>query len=234
MNKKILVILLLIMPLLAVAENRPTEDTPIPVGAKGISMVKMSQQSFPDSMKKKILNSRREFKENGFVTTRNNPAKYLLNIEKYKKMQSTFGAEKYGDLDTTIKSSPSQIRLSFPFTPIKGVEKNYVIGYAAIGSYEKNKGWNGIKEIFSDATLGNCSYSRMGIIAVQLNQETTEYFVNNKPCDKIIKGNYKNGFLYTITWYTNDNMFELECANKNFDQQIMKKMILLANIVDKA
>lgn len=230
MNIKLLANLLLIAPLIAHAN-----DSPISTNIKGIVIVPMAKQQIPDSIKKEVMDSQKEQNEKGFITTSDNRASYLLNIQRNKEMQLNLAkTHNYGELDTTIKTYSSQIKLSFPFTSVKGVDSKNVIGYAAIGSYDKSKGWNGIKEIFSDPALGNCSYSRMGINAVQLSEETTEYFVNKKPSNKIIEGNYNEGFIYSINWYTNDNMFTLECANKNYNEENMTKMIALANTIDKS
>lgn len=229
MKMKLLASLILMAPLIAHAD-----DTPIPSNIKGIVIVPMAKQGLPASMKKEVMASQKEQKEKGFITTSDNRASYLLNIQRNKDMQFKLAkANNYGDQDTTLKNSSSQIKLAFPFTSIKGVDSKNIIGFAAIGSYDKEKGWNGIKEIFSNPKLGNCSYARMGINAVQLSQETTEYFVNKKPSNKIIEGNYNEGFIYSINWYTNENMFTLECANKNYNQDIMTNMIELANIIDK-
>ena len=228
MNKKLLVCLLLMAPLVAVAE-----DSPFPSTAKGIQIVPMAKQELPAILKADIIASNKEEKEKGYITTNDDKAHYLLNINRDVPYQ--LAAEKtkdYGVMDTRIKKSYKEIKLSFPFSPIKGITQSDVIGYAAIGSFEKN-GWNGLKEIFH-SDLGNCSYSRMGIKAVQLAEETTEYFVNKKPSNKIIEGNINSGFLYSINWYTDTTMNTLECANMNFTPEIMDKMITLANKIDKS
>jgi hypothetical protein len=227
MNKKLLASLLLIAPLIAVAE-----DSPFPSAQKGIQIVPMAKQKIPKALKAEIMASAKEEKEKGYITTNDAKAHYLLNIKRDVPYQLATSKDKdYGVMDTRIKKSYTQIKLSFLFTPVKGVKKSDIIGYAAIGSFEK-KGWNGIKEIFQ-STLGNCSYSRMGIKAVQLAEETTEYFVNKKPSNKIIEGNINTGFLYSINWYTDTTMNTLECANMNFNQEIMTRMIGLANKIDK-
>ncbi len=64
-------------------------------------------------------------------------------------------------------------------------------------------------------------------------EETTEYFVNEKPSNKVIEGNINSGVLYSINWYTDTTMNMLECANKSFKPEIMTKMIALANKIDK-
>lgn len=228
MNKKLFASLLLIAPLVAVAEDSPFSST-----QKGIQIVPMAKQELPKALKAEIIASAKEEKEKGYITTNDDKAHYLLNIKKDVPYQLAAAKTKdYGVMDTRIKKSYTQIKLSFPFTPVKGIKESDVIGYAAIGSFEKN-GWNGIKEIFQ-SELGNCSYSRMGIKAVQLAEETTEYFVNKKPSNKIIEGNINSGFLYSINWYTDTTMNTLECANMNFNQGVMTKMIDLANKIDKS
>ena len=123
----------------------------------------------------------------------------------------------------------------FPYNGVTVVDKNQVIGYAAVGTYikEKNKeGWDGVRSFFT-TEMGACSASLMGIKAVELSQETTEYLVNKKPSNRVIKGNINEGFVYTLTWYTDTTMNIFECANKSLKDDIMAKMIEVANKIDK-
>ena len=228
MNKRLLASLLLLTPLMAIAE-----DSPFPSTQRGIKIVPMAKQELPAALKAEILESAKKEKEKGYITNDENNAHYLLNIKRDVPYQLAAAKTKdYGVMDTHIKKSYKQIKLSFPFTGVKGVNESDVIGYAAIGSFEQD-GWNGIKEIFQ-SDMGNCSYSRMGIKAVQLSEETTEYLVNKKPSNKVIEGNLNSGFLYSINWYTDTTMYTLECANMSYNPEIMQKMISLANTIDKS
>jgi hypothetical protein len=227
MNKKLLIALLI--PLICHAE-----EPPFPSTQRGITIIPVSKQNLPLSMKERIMANKNEEKTNGYILTTDNNAKFLLNIKKHAEDQYNYGDgyKDYGNQDTKMKHNYKEIKLSFPFSTINIPNIN-IIGYAPIGSFEKDKGWNGIRMFFSEKELGNCSYSRMGILAAQLGEETTEYFVNKKPSNKIIEGNINDGFLYTINWYTNTSIQTLECANMNFNKNIMDKMVKYSIMIDK-
>lgn len=227
MSKKLFVSLILIAPLFTYADEMPFSSD-----LKGIHILPLEKQNLSADMKKEILDKMAETKEKGYQETNGDNVQYLMNIKYNAPTQLKASSEKnYGDYDTRLKTSHKEIKLAFSFKGISGVSENDVIGYAAIGTFEKD-GWNGIREIFYKTELGNCSYSYMKISAVELAKETTEYLVNEKPSNKLIEGNRNVGFLYTINWYTDNSMNILECANKLFDPKIMTKMVALANEID--
>lgn len=223
--KKIIASCILVAPLIALSD-----EAPFPSTMKGIQIVPLLKQQIPVEMKQEIIAKRNEENNKGYRETNAENVQFLLNIKRIATQE--LKAASVNDVyDTHLKSNFSSIKLAFPFKGISVIENKDVIGYAAIGSYKE--GWTGIREFFSNPTLGNCAYSYMGIKAVQLAEETTEYLVNKKPSNKVIEGNLNLGFLYTLNWYTNDSMHTLECANKSFNSEIMSKMIKLANIIDK-
>lgn len=230
MNKKLLVSLLLIAPMGIYAEV-----SSMPPRVSGIEIVPMAKQNLPKEMKADILAKKAEENQKGYHFTSKNNAGFLLNIKKHAAEEKAIKINKYGVYDTHIKSNYSDIKLSFPFKGIKSINKGDVLGYVAVGSYVKeknNQGWNGIR-VFFESPMGNCSYMHMGIRGAQLSEETTEYLVNKKPSNKAIEGNTNTGFVYSLNWYTNNNMNTLECANKDFQKNILDEMILLANKIDK-
>jgi hypothetical protein len=228
MNKKILISILLIASFATYAEDSPFQSV-----QNGIQIIPIAKQTLPISMKNKMIANEKELSINGYLNTSDHNASYLLNLKRNAPELKKYQENKYGELDTSLKQSYKEIKLKFPFVSVKGIPQKNIIGYAAIGSFDKDKGWNGIKEFFNSELIGTCAYSRMEIIAVQLTQETTEFLVNKKPSNKIIEGNMNDGFVYSINWYTDSNMYTLECANKNYNQEIMTHMISLANIIDK-
>lgn len=227
MNKKLLVSLMLVSPVIF------AQETPYPSNLRGVHIVPLEQISVPAEFKQKI---RIDFsKDNNYENKDSYSAKFLMKIKEHAKDQFDHADRyaKYGDGDTSMKHSLKEIKLAIPFKPIKGVDEKDIIGYAAGNSFVENKGWNGIRVFFSNENLGNCSYQYIKIISVMLPKESTEYLVNNKPGDKHIEGNQNTGFNYNVTWYDNDAEHSLDCANKSFKPDIMRYMIKLANVIDK-
>jgi hypothetical protein len=209
------------------------EDAPFSSAVTGVHVVPIAQLDLPSDLKKELTTNQSEESLKGYQETDGQNAQYLLNIKKDAAQQLNKINEKDdGVYGAHLKTAAGAIKLAFPFDHIKGVSSQEIIGYAPIGSFEAN-GWNGIRVIFSKQDFGNCSYSRMKIVGVELAKETTEYFVNQKPSNKMVEGSQNAGFLYIINWYTNHHMNTLECANKAFNPDMFSKMIGLANQIDR-
>lgn len=172
----------------------------------------------------------------GYIKTDYAIAQFLLTIKAHAKKEIKDNKNsKYGDYDTHLKAHYSDIKLAFPFHGI-GISKNNIIGYAAVGTFLKNKknpGWTGIRIFFDQPGSGVCSYSRTEIETVFLLPEDMKNLINNKPSTKAIEGNVASGFLYTMNWYTDNTVRTLECANSNLSKEIMDNMAVLANKIDK-
>ncbi len=136
-------------------------------------------------------------------------------------------------LDTHLKSNIFQIRLGFKFSGIPGIPKKDILGFAAGGGYTHENGWDGISEFVSIPDIGICSFTTFAIESVILYKENLEYLVNKKPSDKGIEGNWNNGFLYHINWYTDTRRNSFECANRKLNSDVLKKMIRITNVIDK-
>lgn len=166
--------------------------------------------------------------------------RFLLNVKdkapaEIKQFSSSKDIE-----DTHLKSSYNDIKLSIPFKPLNesnNIYKNInIVGYAAGGSYKD--GWDGIKVFFNDNTLSACAYSKNKILAIQMEKEKIQYIVNNKPSFKVIMGNYEGGFINNVSWYTDKKTYvfqeQIDCATRKLDKNMLDKMVVLANQIDKS
>jgi hypothetical protein len=226
---------LLLGILMVVTTSSYAENTPFPAAWTGIHIVPMQKQNLTIAMKKEVLLKQNEEKLRGYVNRDDNNASFLLNLKQTSVQQYKMTEKNYGVYDTHLKKDFREIKLVFPYRGVTGIDKGNMIGYAAIGAYVKEngkEGWDGIRSFFT-TDMGTCSVSRMGIKAVELAKETTELLVNKKPSNKIIEGNINSGFVYTLTWYTDTTMNVFECANKSLKDNIMPKMIDMANKIDK-
>lgn len=178
-----------------------------------------------------------EEKLKGYQENNFNNAKFLLNFKSHAKQEIIENkTNEYGSYDTHLKKNYSEIKLAFKFNGLKGIDESKILGYAAIGSYvkdEKRDGWNGLKVFFDEPSIGTCSYAYNEFYGAQLYEEFIEYSVNNKPTQTLIEGNQTNGFLYVVEWFSNKEVFTLECANKEFDKNFINTMIRLGKMIDK-
>lgn len=233
MNKKLqLAILLITFPTISLAN---TDLVPLPLS--GFQIIPLARSSMPDSFKKDLVTRVEEEKIKGYHEEETTYPKYFLSLknESIKEIRNFKGID-----DTHLKAEFSEIKLAFPFKGIPPITKENIIGYAAIGSYiteTNHTGWTGIKAFFTDGSIGTCAYSffnlRLSHGGIQFFNEITRYLINNKPSSMTAKGSNKSGFVYTIDWIDKNNLRELECATMIFDKEIMNKMIVLANKIDK-
>ncbi len=241
--KKMIATLLCVFPLIAFAENKDV------IIKDGVKIMPLSAMNLTEDMKKDVLNIIQEQKVKGYHET-NNQSKYIhqllsidreKNVKRYNKHSGRGGIDKnynsVPELDTDFKNNLSEVPLAFSFDYTKWLKSENVIAFAPVGGYIKDKGWTGIKVFFNNES-GKCSYSYFDLhrsnMVAELNKETTEYLVNNHPSSKIIEGNVKDGFIYTITWDKKGEMHILDCANKKLDKTIIDKMIALAKKIDSA
>ncbi len=202
----------------------------------GIQVVRDLNADLSPQQKKEIERNAISEKKLGYKETDENVAKFLLTIKDHAKKEIEENKNsKYGVYDTHLKAHYSDIKLSIPFHGINMPEEN-IIGYAAIDTFSrnvKNPGWTGIRIFFDQPSCGICSYSTMQIEAVILTPQDMKNLINNKPSTRSIEGNFASGFMYTINWYTDNVVRILECANINFNKEIMDKMVALANKIDQ-
>lgn len=206
--------------------------TPFPGAQKGINI--WSLEKLDSSTKEKMINHLKTFRKDGYHQTSSTDEAFnsLYNIAKIAKNETKEYDKNHNPLDTHLKSDISKIKLSFNFPGMPGVSQENIIGFAPAGGYTHKNGWDGVVEFANIPNIGICSFTTFSIQSVILYKEVLEYSVNKKPTDKNISGNWNTGFIYQINWYTDKRRNSLECANKNFNPELMDKMIVIANQID--
>ncbi len=218
------------------AFSTPDPTPPFSPDLRGIQIIPLKEMNIPQSFKKQVMMNFSSEKAKGYESTTesNEHVKFLLQLPQKGPLEIAEFKNEIGDAH--LKANASDLKLAFKFNKVNAIKKENIIGYTASGGYHqeggKNLGWDGVGMFFTDKELGVCSYTIMKIQAVQLVKETVEYTVNKKPSDSIVQGNYGIGFLYNITWYTNNTMNYVECANVAFSKDIKDKVITLANKLD--
>lgn len=204
-----------------------------PLPTKDPDILPTSNMNIPETHQSDLIKREIEQKDNGFIESYNESAKFLLNLKENSSNEiQTKRDNKEIDYNHLKNNLP---QLAFTFKTLKAINKDKIIGYAPIGNFV-DKGWTGIKIFFSDQDLGNCSYSifnlKLSHEEAPLNQ-TNEYLVNNKPSSTMVEGTSHSGFLYSLNWFTTEEIKQLECADMHLDKMKMQKMIILANKIDK-
>ncbi|HLB41915.1 MAG TPA: hypothetical protein VJN02_03505 [Gammaproteobacteria bacterium] len=217
--------------------------TPIIANAGEVNILSSTMLNIPDSIKQDLQKRKQEQDTKGYYETNSDYAGYLLNLKKVAPQEIKSFRSNPDAYDTHLKSDYKEIKLAFPFKIPNGVNPKDIVGYAAAGGYVKKaaenhpEGWTGIGTYFTSENIGSCGYSFFNLAlthgGVDLNNDFTTYRVNKKASTETIEGNHKQGFVYSLSWYTKDTMSKLECANLNFDKEIMNKMVILANKIDK-
>lgn len=137
--------------------------------------------------------------------------------------------------DTEIKKSLGQLNLVFEYKDLSRLSGVKTSGYAVNGIHT-SKGWNGVSQFFKHANLGHCVYERTNYDvakgAIYLPKERTSKAVNKKITMIYHYGNPKDGYSYTVSWYEDNFMNEIRCANKISSTKLASEIIKFAKTVD--
>lgn len=203
------------------------EDLPKPDSGVRIITTKKSL----DSSKNEVLTIQKQIKMKGYYQTYSQKAATLIGMKNVRPLKK--GSNNYHS--TELKSNIEDLGLAFPFKGVPVDPKN-VIGYAAALSYEKDKGWTGVTEVFIDEDLGTCQYTlfnwKLSHGSANIPEEVVSYDVNGKITTLDVRGNDKSGYIQTLHWANNLAMNYLLCANTKFKKANNVKLIKLAREID--
>jgi hypothetical protein len=224
--KKLALITLLILPLYTLAQNSNVVD--------GVTIVSANAMATDSTLKKQDDLEASQLKTQGYISTKHDNAKYLLNIKASAPAEIKAYANSKDPYDTHLKQNISEINLTFPYKGVQGISDKNVIGYAATGTVVKG-GWTGVKEIFNDEKLGVCSLdieSRRDVkMQVRINADRVSYAANNNPTTTQVEGDPKFGFRYSIFWISNKYNSNLDCATRNYDPTLLAKMVSYSDVI---
>lgn len=181
----------------------------------------------------------RHFKIHGFVKNQTSRIKDLLDLPATvdkELIQSMFTTDiRYEGLRPTLED----VGVGYATCGIN--EK--VLGATAYGAFRQKKhgfakdGWTGFTQYF-EHDLCVCAYTehnmRLAHSGVELIEDYVSYAVNSLPTLILNSGN-RDGFLYTVTWYSTDFERKLECASRDpiLRQEVEEKVIFLANKIER-
>lgn len=202
----------------------------------GLQIVKASEIDSKNSVamekefRQEFLKKRKEMEKNGYAKTHSNDAIYLLSMRD-KKPTTAYDSEPH---DTHLKTELSKITLAFPYNAKFSIPQEYVIGFSPRGGFIN--GWTGFSVYFNHPEMGVCKYAltnmKISHGGIRLIEEEITYDVNNKATDSLVEGSDSSGFFYSVGWYDNTYMQELDCATPKFNPIIKSKIISYARKLD--
>lgn len=225
--KKLLLLAAIVIPVISYAADKTL--SPFDGAKDGVNVWSAEKLNMPTKSHVKSF-ANKQYNE---ATWTNERVESLFQVGKTGKKEASQYDKVTNQADTHLRSDISKIKLSFKFNGIPDIGKQSVLGFAPAGGYGKD-GWNGVVEFIQMPDLGVCSFTTFAIKSVILAKESLTRAVNGKQAENDISGNYTNGFLYHVNWYTNTRRNSFECANKNLDPEILKRMTRIANKIDKA
>lgn len=207
----------------------------MPVIPEGVTILPKAQ-NFHFKLPPELQKSEDNKKRLGYFQKRSDEAIELLSMR--KSIFIAPEAEKYyysNEVeDTHLKKNLSQIKLAFDYKPLSFVSPQESVGFGAYMGYEN--GWIGIVEMFKYKDMGICKYfknnARLNHSAIQLSKEDIRFYINEKPAFDVISGRQKDGFAYTVTWYSNDYFQTIICASEKLDLKLIDEVKKLALLID--
>ena len=221
------------------ANIKVLEKQGLPIPGSGVQVVPSSQIKMPEWQRKKFLMDYQEQKSKGYVNKASMRAHELIHIEAQIKKQGLKNTAALKATDTELRTRPEDIAFAYSYIGVPESEIKEFFGIAPVGAYvnEPQTGWTGGVAFFK-TSFANCAYTeksfRAGQGAVQIDQDAAQYDVNGKVTLIDIEGNQSRGFLYRVNWFDHNYNRDLECASKEYSEEISQSTIALAKKIDKA
>lgn len=206
----------------------------LPQPDSGITIVPSSELSNV-AINENQVNTKNEYKINGYEKTKSDDAIQLLSLNKDSlgNKKSFFDYSKPND--THLKHKLDQIKLAFNFHEISFINEKDVLGYAPGGTM-MDGGWTAVSETFRDKKLGICDYFKLNLKighgAARLAKENVTYDINNNPTLTYVEGNDQYGYAYKVSWFDDTYYHTVKCATKLFDRNELKEIIELSKRID--
>ena len=211
-------------------EGVPQEliDSGLPLPDGGIKVI--SRYDFAD--KSRIKNDMKMYEEQqtqGFINKNSEKAKNLLQQKYLLPAELTKTALIDEPRSTHLRSDSSAVKFGFNFPKIT-INVTKIWGFAPAGTYVDDA-WTGGVQLF-ESKIGSCSLLvnaiKLSHASTHIAKEVVKYDVNNKVTTEFVTGNDTSGYLYTVSWFDDTYFRDLECANKNYSENILKQIIDMA------
>ncbi len=221
------------------ANIKALEKQDLPIPTSGVRVVPQESIKMQGWQKRQMLDESKQMRTKGYIEKTSTRAYELMNIKaKIIKIEARQKVS-LANMGTSshMRQSPEDIPFAYTYigAPIEDMIEFY--GIAPVGTYveEPLAGWTGAVEFFK-TSFGYCAYTENNLIAAhgaaRIAEEEAQNDVNGKITLIDIEGNDSTGYLYRVNWF--DNVFNrnLECAAKNFSQDVRGATINLAKEID--
>lgn len=197
-----------------------------------MSSVNIPEDARPKIDKKLISTQLNEIKKKGYIERSSLKYEYLNGIENRIKYESQ------GNIKSTkLKKNLFEIVTHSTLKTVPLNVKSSTLGYAPVGTFNKDTGWTGITEIFKSKDVGICQFSHFDLKASRgaysLSKEDERRDVNDKYTYVEVTGKENEGFDYKVVWFEDLNMYTLSCINKQLSNNFTQNVINLAKQIDK-
>jgi hypothetical protein len=210
----------------------------LPAPGSGVHIMPAANMS--ESIAKKIAKSERSIANKGYIEEKNEDAKFLLEIKKLSAADLAANLDNHDPHSTHMRASAREVHTAYDYAGVPANVVSIIIGFSARGAFMDNKGWTGATEFFEPKNFSatTCSYSQSNIKltggSANLAQEIVSYDVNKKVSIVEVIGNDKTAFGYNVEWYDDNYRHVLQCAQKLYSKDTIKKVVELAKTIDRS
>jgi len=186
-------------------------------------------QSFHELM----ADAHNEMAQKGYIESYSTKYEYLTNLE------TKLNYDLKGDIRSTgLKENASDVVTYIQLKHVQPALIEKTLGFAPVGSFNKDHGWTGITQIFRNKSAGLCQFTHLNLKAsgggYSINEEQARTDVNGHYTGVEITGKKDSGFDYEVTWFNDLNMYRLNCVHKTFSKDFENNVIALAQQVDES
>jgi len=209
----------------------------LPVPETGVQLISQENMNFKDWQREKFSEERQELKSKGYISKNSDRAYELMHIQAKIKKMKPFETKMFKGNETHMRKKAEDIPFAYTFLGVPKQEMSEFYGIAPAGTYVKTpqSGWTGAVEFFK-TTFAHCAYTENNMLAAhgaaQVAEEEAQDDVNGKVTLIDVEGNKSSGFLYRVNWFDNNFNRNLECATKEFSNDIRNQTIELAKKID--
>lgn len=193
--------------------------------------VNLPDDAKPKINKKSLNDDLNEKNIKGFIERISDKYEYLNNIE------NRIIYDQEADIKSTrLKKNISEVITASKLKSVPSTAKVITLGYAPVGTFNKEMGWAGLTEIFKSKEVGTCQFTHVDLKisngGYSLSEKDERRDVNGKYTFIEITGKRGQGFDYEIDWFEDLNMYTLNCINKEFSSVFTENVISLAKKID--
>lgn len=214
-----------------------TSDPQLKASINEDSVIASTQKapSLPLEMKHNLEEVQSQVENKGYYEVDNDYASFLLNIEHdYSSKNLPDFINVNGEND--FFKSPNKLKLAnIKNFPSYIMQKN-IIGSTPLGSWVKDKhGWSGYKIFFKQDHNLTCAFSYFNLRLSGgrvLPVENVKEYIKGKEASSEVKGSNQFGFVYSVSWFTPDEVKILDCAQSKFDKNQLERLKQYAALIE--